>query len=337
MVQKKTSKQTSKRVNPKNNKKVPAVKPVTALQTVKPHPVPVVQPSAVERQTVYPVLSFVLFVVALVIWFFVGSLFMQLAVREDFCHIRYWDAPEHSGEIVAVVGGEKIYMSEVKDYLEAIPQLKELPFETVYPQLLETVVNARVLQRAAEKAGTETQENVQRALQLAHDQIVAQAWLDEKLSSMVTPQRLRQLYRQEMKNWVPTEEVRARHILVQTEKEAKDLAVQLKNGANFGTLAGQHSLDKSSPDGDLGYFTEDMMIPEFGKAVFSLKKDQVSEPIKTPFGWHIVRVEDRRLTKKPSFESVREDLKKILMERNLTKVLADERRAQRVEIKKPTL
>ena len=337
MVQKKTSKRTSSKTISKNTKKVPAVKPVTALQTVKPHPVPALQRPVAERQTVYPVLSFVLFLVALVIWFFVGSLFMQLAVREDFCHIRYWDTPEHSGEVVAVVAGEKIYMSEIKDYLEAMPQLKELPFEIVYPQLLETVVNARVLQRAADQAGTETQENVQRALQLAHDQIVAQAWLDQKLNSMVSPQQLRQLYRQEMKNWIPTEEIRARHILVQTEKEAKDLVVQLKNGANFGTLAGQHSLDKSTPDGDLGYFTEDMMIPEFGKAVFALKKGQVSEPIKTPFGWHIVQVEDRRLTQKPSFESVREDLKKILMERNLAKVLADERRAQHVEIKKPTL
>ena len=337
MVQKKTSKRINSKTNSKNTKKVPAVKPVTALQTVKPHPVPVLQRRVGERQTVYPVLSFILFVVALVIWFFVGSLFMQLAVREDFCHIRYWDAAEHSGEVVAVVGGEKIYMSEIRDYLEAIPQLKELPFEMVYPQLLETVVNARVLQRAAEKDGTETQESVQRALQLAHDQIVAQAWLDQKLNAMVTPRQLKILYRQEMKNWVPTEEVHARHILVQTEKEAKDLAVQLKNGANFGALAGQYSMDKSSPDGDLGYFTEDMMIPEFGKAVFALKKGQVSEPIKTPFGWHIVRLEDRRPTQMPSFESVQEDLKKILMERNMAKVLENERRIQKVEIKKPTL
>ena len=106
---------------------------------------PIVVEEKIERQVAYPILSFILFIVASVIYFFVGNLFMQLAVEENFCEIRTSSKPQPTGEVVAFINGENVYMSEVQDYIKTIPQLSELPLETIYPQLLETVVDSRVL------------------------------------------------------------------------------------------------------------------------------------------------------------------------------------------------
>ena len=140
-----------------------------------------------------------------------------------------------------------------------------------------------------------------------------------------------------MSKYKSVPEVRAKHILVKTEKEARDVLTKLKAGDSFEMLAGKYSLDKSAADGDLGYFTQDMMVPEFGDIVFKMKKGQISEPIKTPFGWHIVQVDDVRMSQPLSFEEVKNDLRQIVMERNLENVLAEERSKMKVQIKKSAL
>ena len=289
-----------------------------------------------NRQIVYPVLSFILSIVACIIYFFVGFFFMQLAVTENFHNIR-GSRSKPTGIVVATIGEDNIYMSEIKDYAKAIPQLAELPFEVVYPQLLETVVDSRVLKTAATKAGIPQRATIQQAIELAADQIIAQTYLDERLQARATDARLRELYQEELKNFKPVTEVHARHILVKSEQEARDILIQLRAGASFAMSANKYSLDKSSTDGDLGYFTEEMMIPEFGKAVFALKKGQISEPIKTPFGWHIVLVEDRRLSEPPPFEDVKDELHNLLMKNDISQVLAEERAKLNVQIKKPKI
>ena len=289
-----------------------------------------------SRQIVYPVLSFILSIVACIIYFFVGFFFMQLAVTENFSNIR-GNKPKPTGAIVATVGEENIYLSEIQDYAKAIPQLAELPLDVVYPQLLETIVDSRVLKTAAEQAGIPKRPEVQQAILVAADQIIGQTYLDEKLKARATDDRLKELYDEEVKNFKPVEEIHARHILVKTEQEARDILIQLRAGASFAMSANKYSLDKSSPDGDLGYFTEDMMIPEFGKAVFALKKGQISEPVKTPFGWHLIMVEDRRLSEPPTFDEVKSELKNLLIKKDVPAVLAEERERLKVKIKRPKL
>jgi peptidyl-prolyl cis-trans isomerase C len=180
-------------------------------------------------------------------------------------------------------------------------------------------------------------QSVQNAIRFAQEQIMAQSYLDRQLKNSVSEDELLAMYDAEVAKYKPVPEVRAKHILVQTEKEARDIATKLKAGDSFEMLAGKYSLDKSAMDGDLGYFTEDMMVPEFGKVVFKMKKGQISEPIKTPFGWHIVQVDDVRMSKPLSFEEVRNDLRQIVMERNLENVLTEERSKMKVQIKKTAL
>ena len=293
--------------------------------------------SEAGRSVNYPILSFILFVVALVIWFFVGSLFMKLAVEENFCKIRGADRPKPTGEVVATIGNEAIYMSEIQDYAKTIPQLADMPMEVIYPQLLQTVIDSRVLKIAADKAGIINRPDVQKAIQLAQEQIVAQVYLEDTLKKRATPEQIKALYDTEMTKFRPVEEIRAKHILVKTEQEAKDILIRLRAGGSFAMEANKYSLDTATPDGDLGYFTEDMMIPEFSRAAFALQKGQISEPVKTPFGWHIILLEDRRMSEAPAFEEVQDELKALFMKQEAAKVLADEREKLKVQIKKSNL
>ena len=241
------------------------------------------------------------------------------------------------GEVVATIGNQDITLQEVRSFAATIPQLSELPFEMLYPQLLDTMINAKVLLSAAEKAGIESDENIQRNIQLAKDQILSQGYLMKRLESMITPEKLQALYDEEIKSYTPQEEIRARHILVGTKQEAQDILVQLKAGADFATLANTKSLDTENKDGELGYFTKSRMIPEVGDAVVSLKKGQLSEPIKTPFGYHVVLVEDKRLAAPPAMEDVKEQLKQTFMDQNAKTVIAEERQKMNVKVLKPTL
>ncbi len=240
-------------------------------------------------------------------------------------------------DAVAVVDGEAIEMAEIKEMLNDMPQLEELSFETIYPNLLEMLVNNKVVMQGAKKAGVLDRPEIKKQLRLAREQIVGQTYLDELLRAHTTEEELREVYNREVKNFRREEEIHARHILVKTEKEAQDLIVQLKAGADFADLADKKSLDENTEGGDLGYFTKAMMIPEFGDAVFDMKKGQLSAPIKTPFGWHVVLVEDKRLANPPAFDEVRDDIERAVMETKLKQVLEEERAKLNVQILRPTM
>ena len=240
-------------------------------------------------------------------------------------------------DAVAVVDGEAIELAEIKEMVNDMPQLEELSFETIYPNLLEMLINNRVVMQGAKKAGVMDRPEIKKQLRLVKEQIVGQTYLDELLRAHVTEEELQEVYDREVKNFRREEEIHARHILVKTEKEARDILVQLKAGADFAELADKKSLDENTEGGDLGYFTKAMMIPEFGDAVFDMKKGQLSNPIKTPFGWHVVLVEDKRLANPPSFDEVREDIERAVMETKLPQVLEEERAKLSVQILRPTI
>ncbi len=239
-------------------------------------------------------------------------------------------------DAVALVNDEPITMAQVRDFVNSMPQLAELPFETVYPNVLDMMINSRVVMLGAAQAGVPERPEIKRLLSQSEEQIVGQTYLDELLSAQVSEAELQALYDKEVKEFRREEEIHARHILVKTEQEAKDLIIQLKAGADFAELASKKSLDENTEGGDLGYFTKGMMIPEFGDVVFDMKKGQLSNPIKTPFGWHVVLVEDKRLANPPAFEDVRDEIRRAVMETKLQAVLSAERAKMNVQVLKPS-
>ncbi len=240
--------------------------------------------------------------------------------------------------VVATIDGKNVYLSQIKSVADQIPQLTDLPFDMIYPQLLQKYLTKEVIYKSAQESDVQKEPTVQLALKEAHDTIISKAYLEKKINELATPEKLKELYDAETKTMERPDEVHARHILVQTEKEANDILVQLEAGADFKMLANTKSLDAENGNGgDLGYFQKNMMIPEFGEAVFALKKGQLSKPIKTPFGWHVVLVEDRRVAPLPPFETVQEQLRQMFVERNLQDILHQEEVKHDVKVLVPTL
>ena len=270
---------------------------------------------------------------------FVGALIASQLCCKDKKISELSQQKTDNSAVVALIGGNQVKMSDLEAVKNSVPQLKEMPMEIVYNKLLEAYVNNQVILDAAKKADIQNRADVKKMISDAQDQILFQAYLSEQLQSRMTPDELQAIYNEEIKNFTPQDEIHARHILVATEKEAKDLIVQLKGGADFETLANQHSLDKNpgvDNGGDLGYFTKDMMIPDFGNAAFAIKVGQISEkPIKTPFGWHVVKVEDKRKAAPPTIAQMGEVIKAKFTEKTVPLILEAERTKAGVKLFDP--
>lgn len=238
--------------------------------------------------------------------------------------------------VVAMVGDEQITIEQIHDFVDEIPQLKEVPFEQVYPKMLELVINNKLVEMGAAEMGIPEHPEIKKMVRIATDQIITQAYLAQLLDKAVTEKDLQDLYNEQVKAFQPKDEIRARHILLGTEEQAQNTLIQLQAGADFASLANQKSLDKNAPDGELGYFTKEMMIPEFAEAVFKMQKGELSAPVQTAFGWHIIQVLDRRQTQPPSFESQKDKLRQGAMERKLPKILYKERLRRNVRVLRPT-
>jgi len=215
-----------------------------------------------------------------------------------------------SGEdpVVARVNGTVLHRSELELQLRGAPaQIQQQPLDKVYPVLLNNMVNAELLEQAAKKAKIDQNAQVKQELAAAQTQILVNAYVASLARSQITEAKLRQAYDQYAKEAPQTEEVHARHILVATEQEAKDIIEQLKKGADFATLAKDKTTDPSgkSNGGDLGYFTKQDMVPEFANAAFAMKPGEFSQtPVHTQFGWHVIKVEDKRAGKAGTYEQV---------------------------------
>lgn len=270
-----------------------------------------------------------------IIWYYVA--FYAFSLKNESDQAKHHADALADTAVVAVVDGKNITLGDVRALAKDIPQLSDLPFEMIYPQILNNMINTQVMLTGATKSDIEKNPDVVKALKLAREQILSQAYLSKQLEAEMTDEALQDLYKNEMRNFERQEEISARHILVGSKKEADDVIVQLKAGVDFAMLANQKSMDKDNKGGQLGYFTKNMMIPEFGNAVFAMKKGELSAPIKTPFGWHVVLVEDRRLAAPPAFEDVKDQLKQLYAERNLKRVIDQEWQKENAQILIPKI
>ncbi|MPZ59519.1 MAG: peptidylprolyl isomerase [Rhizobiales bacterium] len=164
--------------------------------------------------------------------------------------------------------------------------------------------------RAAEAKGMGSTTEFARKLSFAKTKILMETMLQAETKAAVTDTALRKVYDEAVKEMGKEEEVHARHILVETEDEAKIVLAELKKGAEFEKLAKEKSKDPSAATngGDLGYFAKDQMVPEFADTAFKLPKGQLSDPVKSQFGWHVIRSEDKRMKPVPEFDAVKPQL-----------------------------
>jgi peptidyl-prolyl cis-trans isomerase C len=237
-------------------------------------------------------------------------------------------APQQ-GEADPVVGsveGHLIYLSDLGEALKTLPEnLRGMPFDTVYPVLLDRMIDHEALVMMAERKGLDQQKQVQHDIQAATDRILEGAYLGQVAAPQVTEKAIRARYSQEFANRSATEEVRARHILVTTEAEARKVLEDLKNGADFATVARLVSKDPDAvKGGDLGFFRREQVWPAFADVAFSLQPGQVApNPIKNEFGWHVIKVEERRLVAPPGYSEVHDQLKQELLAAAVQRTIAN--------------
>lgn len=217
--------------------------------------------------------------------------------------------------VVARVNGEEIRTKDLEEAKKAIPPQVLQQDEgkgKVFEFLRRNFVMAKLLVQAAKKDGLEKDAEIKKQLEKMKENILAQAYLAKIVGPAVTEGALKAAYDDYVKNHPKDlKETRARHILVKDEKIAKSLLNKLKKGEDFMKLAREHSLDKQSAKegGDIGYFTQDTMVPAFASAADQLKVGEVvKEPVKTDFGFHIIRVDDRRKLRPKSFDEMKQEL-----------------------------
>ncbi len=236
--------------------------------------------------------------------------------------------------VVAKVNGDPIYLSDVRASAQSLPQnLRALPPETVYPRLIDSMISERVLADAARKAGIDKDPAVQRQVAAATDQVLDNALLTKVVMPTVTDQALHARYQAEIAGKPGQVEVHAKHILVDSEDQAKDIIAQLNKGADFATLAKKYSKDPGAADGgDLGFFKKDEMVPAFADAAFALKPGQFTQtPVHTQFGWHVILVIERRQAPAPTFEQAADQLRQQMLQEGVRKEIAQARAAANVE------
>lgn len=228
-------------------------------------------------------------------------------------------APDGDPErVIARAGEVEITESDLAVALAdpslALPNVEE-------PQRRETIIayliDLKLGARAAAEAGIADTPDFERRLDYFREKLLLDDYLEARVAEQVTEEAARALYDQTMAGVTPQEEVRASHILTPDEEAAQAVAARLAAGEDFETVAREASQDPGSAanGGDLGYFTRDRMVAPFAEAAFALEVGAVSDPVQSQFGWHVIKVEDRRQQQPPSFEAMREQIDNFLARR----------------------
>jgi peptidyl-prolyl cis-trans isomerase C len=239
-------------------------------------------------------------------------------------------------QVVATIDGQEITIADLMQIHQELPdQFRQMPFEMLYPNLVENAIDSQLLLAAARSAGLEEDPDVSSRVDAYEERVMQQVYLDHELNAQLTDEVLQARYDEEIGSAPEQFEVRASHILVETEEEAREIIGLLDDGADFATLANERSTGPSGPDGgDLGYFGAGptRMVPEFEEAAFALEVgNYTADPVQTQFGWHVILVTDRRPVAKPTFEQVRDDLRGAMAEQVINDALADLREGVEIQ------
>ena len=213
--------------------------------------------------------------------------------------------------IVAKVNGLKIYKSMLVSAQRLLPQqYQKIPLEQIYPALVDTVIDMKLSAADARRRNLHKTGDFKVLMARIEDQMLQRTALQNEIDKALTDEALKKRYNDLIKKSETSSELRARHILVKTESDAKAIIKELNEGADFEAMAKNKSTGPSGPNGgDLGFFGKGQMVPEFEKAAFALDKGEItSSPVKTQFGWHIIKVEGYRKTEPPTFASVKQKL-----------------------------
>ena len=243
--------------------------------------------------------------------------------------------PAPPDPIVAKVNDHAIHQSDVKAAAETLPEsARGMPGPVLLPMLLDQVIDGQALLISARKSGLDKDPTVSRQMTDASDRALQSALIGREVGPTLTEAAVRARYDRDIASKPGEEEVHARHILVAEEAEAKKIIAELKKTGDFAALAKKYSTDPSgaAQGGDLGFFRQGEMVPEFAAAAFAMKPGETTlVPVHTQFGWHVIKLEERRTAPPASFEQSRDELRQKLIQEGVTAVIARARAGVKVE------
>ena len=236
--------------------------------------------------------------------------------------------------VVAVVNGKKVTRADVIASAQTLPAEYQSKIDAIFPALIDRLVDLTLLAEEGRKQNLQDDPEVKARVEQLTSQVIQEVVIRRHLKSLMTEDAIKARYAKFVAEQPPQTEVRASHILVATEDEAKDIIKQLAGGADFATIAKEKSTDPSAKQngGDLGYFTAAEMVPEFSQAVFAMEKGESSKtPVKSQFGWHVIKVVDKRPKAPPTLEETHSHIEELLSGELLTAYLTSLRSAAKVE------
>jgi peptidyl-prolyl cis-trans isomerase C len=236
-------------------------------------------------------------------------------------------------KVLAKVNGSEIRQSDVALAEEELgPSLAQMDPATKDENVLSFLIDMKIVAKAAEDKKIQDGEEFKKRLAFTRNRLLMDGLLASEGKTATTDDAMKKVYEDASKQISGEEEVHARHILVETEDDAKAVKSELDKGADFAELAKKKSKDPGASDGgDLGFFTKDQMVPEFSQAAFALEPGKISDPVKSQFGWHIIKVEEKRKRKAPEFEQVKSQIETYVQRKAQADYVGKLREAAKIE------
>ncbi|MGL4634687.1 MAG: peptidylprolyl isomerase [Beijerinckiaceae bacterium] len=238
-------------------------------------------------------------------------------------------------KVVAKVDGVSITEEDVKVALEelspTLPQQLDAAQRRTYA--IDYLIDLKIVAATAAKEKVADTPDFKRRMEQTRDRLLMESLLTREGDKGATDAAMKTFYDETVKTLKPGQELKARHILVEKEEEAKAALERIKKGEDFAKLAGELSKDPGSgkEGGDLGWFEKERMVPEFGEAAEKLAKGAVSDIVKTQFGFHIIKLEDKREKAPPAFDAVKDQLKRYLTQKSQQDFVLKLREGAKVE------
>jgi peptidyl-prolyl cis-trans isomerase C len=236
-------------------------------------------------------------------------------------------------KVLAKVNGAEIRQSDVALAEEELgPSLAQMDPATKDENVLAFLIDMKIVSKAAEDKKLADGDDFKKRLAFTRSRLLMDSLLATEGKAATTPDAMKKVYEDASKQISGEQEVHARHILVETEDKAKAVKAELDKGADFAELAKKKSKDPGASDGgDLGFFTKDQMVPEFSAVAFALEPGKISDPVKSQFGWHIIKVEEKRNRKAPDFEQVKAQIETYVTRKAQADYVGKLREAAKIE------
>ena len=246
--------------------------------------------------------------------------------------------PASADSVVAKVNGVEIKQSDL-DFAasEVGPRLANYSPEDRRKVLLQYVIENELMAGAGQKDNLDKTETFPGRVAYHQRRALRDAFFDAKINDVVTEADAKKVFDEKVAGMKPEQEIHARHILVASEDEAKEIAERLKKGEDFAALAKEKSMDSGAEGGDLGFFARGQMLKPFEDAAFALDVGEISAPVQTQFGWHIIKVEEKRDQALPSFDQVKEAIISQLVQAKAQEIVTGLRDTAEIEVVDPEL